>query len=321
VRSAFNPRFDFFEASHDGYGPATHRRAVFSAAGELWLVADHVLAHGPHTAAVQWHLDPEWDVRIEDNAIEATHADGLCAAVATTARRLEVFRGDQATGLGWCSPAYGRIAACPAVRVSRTGDAPFSIATLVLPSRRASGVSINTVAVTGAAAGWYAFAVCITRPGSIDLAMFAIPRDGTGADATTCRPGPTADPATWQFADFETDARFVCVRLSPAGAVRSVSLVDASLLQRLGDDPFRLQLEHAVGDLAVSIDESGLLEIFSSAPLPALGLDAPASPIGRAHLNDSPASFRRTAAGIVVPPARSAGVRSRPAESPVAPPV
>ncbi len=306
VRSAFNPRFDFFEAQHDGYLPAIHRRAVFSAAGDLWLVTDHVLGRGRHTAAVQWHLDPEWNVRNDATAIEAAHADGLCAAIATTAKRLEMFRGDRTSGLGWCSPAYGRIVPCPALRFSRTGEAPLSVATVIVPLHRASDVSVEPVTVSGGPGNdAYAHAIRIVLCDEVALALFAVPRDES-------RPGAPATALKWQFADWETDARFAFVRLSTQGAVRAVSIVGGSFLQRISNDPFRLQLDHVVGDLAVDLEPGGLLDLFSSAPLPAVGLDAPASVINRVRLNDSPMSFGRAAAAVLVPSAQAGRWRRQP---------
>ncbi len=343
VRWASNSRFDFVEGLHDGYGPATHRRAVFSAGGDLWLVADHVLGRGSHTAAVHWHLDPDWNVRVEPTGVEARHADppslacargeaprgpavaapivecaaeagGIRAVLASTARRLEIFRGDDETGLGWCSPAYGRVVPCPAVRFARSGDVPFSVATIVVPAQDARGVAIETIPARGGSPDAYGFAVRVSRPDAVNVALFVVPPDVTARIAMSSGRFPGG---TWQFGGFETDARFCCVRLGPTGAVQAVSLVDGTFVQRVSDDPFRLQIAHAVRDVAISLEPDGLLEIFSSAPLPSLGVDAPARVVNRVRMNDFPLSFRRSGAAVVVPAGQAAAADSRPAETPV----
>ena len=318
IAPALNPRFDFFEGAHEGYAPATHRRAVFADVdGDLWLVADHVLDTASHAASVHWHLDPEWDVRIDAPVIGAAHDDGLAAVLATTARRLDVFRGDAVSGLGWCSPTYGHLVSCATIRFSKSGTAPFSIATLILPAHDRGHVSVEQIPATGGATGTdsaalrggYAFAVRIARPGAIDLALFAVP-DRT-SDAGGSKPR-----RTWRFGDFETDARFVYVRLSRDGTVRGVSLVDGSLLQRITDDPLRLEVAQAVRDLSIGVDPTGSLDLFGSRPLPTVALDVPAYLINRVRVNEAPVSFRRSGSAVVVPPVAGA-VTARTTESPV----
>ncbi len=106
------------------------------------------------------------------------------------------------------------------------------------------------------------------------------------------------------------------MRLSPTGAVRAVSLVDGRLLQRATDDPFRLELDRPVADLALTLDDSGLLDIASSRRLPTLGVDAPGSVINRVRIDDLAASFHRSATGVVVPAEQETSATRRPAASP-----
>src|SRR4029077_2482149 len=50
--------------------------------------------------------------------------------LAVTAGIVDWFAGDEATGLGWCSPVYGRLEKSTTVRGTHEGKAPFRIASV-----------------------------------------------------------------------------------------------------------------------------------------------------------------------------------------------
>ena len=124
--------FDYFDGAHDGYRPLVHRRRVLALHGNLLIVADYIAGSGLHTAAVHWHLDPRWTVATRDRRAAFTvGASGEDRVGLTVARgAMENFTADAGTGLGWWSPAYGRLDRTTTIRVSHSGAAPFWMASV-----------------------------------------------------------------------------------------------------------------------------------------------------------------------------------------------
>jgi hypothetical protein len=63
-----NGRLELLEAQHDGYRrlepPVLHRRAVLRGGGDVWIVADDLIAAGPHDYRLHWLLEDrpyEWE--------------------------------------------------------------------------------------------------------------------------------------------------------------------------------------------------------------------------------------------------------------------
>ena len=157
--------FDLFDGAHDGYAPIEHRRAVLARHGDLIVVADFVDAEGRHAAAVHWHFDPRWIVEVGGRRVTCSLRKGAAIDVVVSDGVVELFHGD-ASGLGWYSPAYGRVEPTTTVRVTRKADGPFSIAT-VLGLDAANPVS---------SVEWLAAATLrIHRARSIDEVAFAEP--------------------------------------------------------------------------------------------------------------------------------------------------
>jgi hypothetical protein len=118
--------FDYFEASHDGYAPLSHRRHVLVMHGDLVVVADLVSGPGRHTAQAYWHLDPCWRVAISGRHVTMCHqSTSVEMAVATGS--LELFRGaaGSSEALGWHAPVYGRIEPTSALRIVVDGPTPL----------------------------------------------------------------------------------------------------------------------------------------------------------------------------------------------------
>jgi hypothetical protein len=120
-------RFDYFVGAHDGYAPVLHRRHVLIVHGDLLVVADLVDGPGAHLAAQHWHIHPAWTVRATGRHVELTHGGTRCDFAAASGP-LDVFTGDEDSGLGWHSPAYGRLEPATTLRVTTEGDAPFWMA-------------------------------------------------------------------------------------------------------------------------------------------------------------------------------------------------
>ena len=114
-RAVVGATLDLFHAATDAFLPLRHERIVFATGAHTWIVADRLTGPagtGRHRASVHWHVDPEWAVAFDGRgAWTLHHRDGSEARLAMPDLSVELFRGDQATGLGWVAPVYGRLTA------------------------------------------------------------------------------------------------------------------------------------------------------------------------------------------------------------------
>jgi uncharacterized heparinase superfamily protein len=125
---------DYVEAAHDGYRPLEHRRHVFVHHDDLMVVADLVAGDNEqHTAAVHWHVAPQWHARVSGRRalfhLQREPPQNIQMVVADGA--LEMFRGDERSGLGWHSPVYGRVEPATTLRHTIRARSPFWIVTAV----------------------------------------------------------------------------------------------------------------------------------------------------------------------------------------------
>ena len=261
-RWAADRSFDYFDGAHDGYAPIEHRRRVFVRHGDLLVVADFVDAIGRHRAAVHWHIDPRWTVDLSGRrvtltlnakAAKATTGDdsaGSALSVVSFVPQglVETFTGDEATGLGWCSPAYGRVEKATTVRVSREGDGPFWMASVfgLDPANPIADVEWMPV---WAEAGtlMHGAALRITRANSTDYVLFAEPssvaRPFQGRDRGPERPAlQPQTPPTWRMGEIETDARMLCCRIGRDRRATCLAMVDGSFAGLAGS---ALQVPHS----------------------------------------------------------------------------
>ena len=215
--------FDYFDGSHDGYRPFEHRRRVLAMHGDLVVVADFVGEAGSHAAAVHWHLDPRWDVTTRARGAAFDHA-GTRVGLSIPHGILDSVSGDEHTGLGWCSSAYGRLERATTVRISHDGDAPFWMVSVFDfdPDNAVADVQWAPVwAEAGAMA--HAAAIRIIRAASVDHVAFAEPVAVAAASS-----------ATWRVGDVETNARMLFYRSTLDGPFSRVALVDGSLARAGG---------------------------------------------------------------------------------------
>jgi hypothetical protein len=208
---------DFFEGAHDGYRPLRHERAVLALV-DGFIVFDAVRGAGAHVAFQHWHLAPD-DRALRD--VDTVRADLGDAAlwIASADGPTELFTGDERTGLGWASPAYGRIVPATTVRISKEGSLPLTIVTAILPG-----------AIRDASAG----PPRIERIDAVTdepdaLAIAARIRRGAAEDVVAAAIGGSGRAAILRVAGFETDARALRVRLVD-GRVHAVTLVDGTTL-------------------------------------------------------------------------------------------
>ena len=150
--------FDWIEASHDGYESVRHRRTLMRTSDDGWLIADEILNNkgheghkghkghkervGRYKAATSWHFDPNWDVEaIAPGTLHLTHTDGTTLWLLHDPGGLELLRGDERTGLGWCAPVYGTLIPTWSARMTYDAVTPFTILTWI-------GSSVSTPLLT-----------------------------------------------------------------------------------------------------------------------------------------------------------------------------
>jgi len=209
--------FDYFDGSHDGYRPIEHRRRVLAIHGDLVVVADLVAGTDAHTAAVHWHLDPRWTVQFRARGAVFTRAGNRHDRVGLSVPGgiVDRFTGDVETGLGWCSPAYGRVERTTTVRVRNDGTAPFWMVSVfdLDPDNPVADVDwVPVWAEAGTLA--HATAIRITRATSVDHVLFAEPS--------------SAVERLWRAGEVETDARMLMYRASVGRPLACLASVDAT---------------------------------------------------------------------------------------------
>jgi hypothetical protein len=251
--------FDYFDGSHDGYAPARHRRRALMLHGDMIVVADLVTDPGParevvldqrgqatsrvHTASVRWHIGPEWKVAARDRSLAMT-ACGERIALLVPHGPLEVYSGDEVTGLGWHSPVYGSVEPATTVCVTHRAKAPFWMVSVfdLNPADPVEDVEALSVwAEAGALTE--ATGIKISRHDSVAYALFAEPAHGRGAMTSS-----------WRIAAFETDARMLFCRVNRRGDPIGLALVDGSIVRS---------------------DRRRLVCVATGCPTPALYLDEP----------------------------------------------
>ncbi len=239
--------FDFVEASHNGYLPLLHRRAVLRRAG-LWIVADHILGDGTHRADAHWHFSKEWTPERSDPAgVELTHCDAAWAAMVSTASERHEFHGD-ADGLGWCAPLYGQLLPSLTVRFSQTGTGPFSVVTAITGAAVPCRLSIEPLHVALESADhWQRAAAVITRGDSLSLVLFATPPTEAAAGR------PSVQRLTQPLGDLTTDARVAVLDISRAGLPRTMTLIDATEASWTGPGAFSVGPLSGAQDLHLDV--------------------------------------------------------------------
>jgi hypothetical protein len=209
--------FDYFDGSHDGYRPVEHRRRVLSLHGDLVVVADFVAGTLLHTASVHWHLDPQWTAQVRARGAVFTRGGAQAERVGLSVPDgiVERFSGDAETGLGWYSPAYGRVDPTTTVRVTKEGTAPFWMVSVFDFDRDNPVADVDWVPVWAEAGAIdHGTAIRITRARSIDHVLFAEPSSGR--------------KLLWRVGDVETDARMLMYRASVGRPLACLAAVDAT---------------------------------------------------------------------------------------------
>jgi hypothetical protein len=224
--------FDYFDGSHDGYRPLEHRRRVLALHRDVVVVADFVRGSGSHHAAVHWHLDPRWTTDTRARGAVFTH-DGDRVGLTVPAGCVDAVTGDADSGLGWCSPAYGRVDPTTTVRVSHDGAAPFWMVSVFDLDPQNPVADVDWVPVWAEAGAIdHATALRITRAASVDHVLFAEPADAAAA-------------ALWRVGEVETDARLLLYRAAVGRPLACLAAVDATTARTKHSDLLHSELPNA----------------------------------------------------------------------------
>jgi hypothetical protein len=235
--------FDYFEGEHDGYAPLEHRRHILMLRGDLLVIADLVRGPGHHTAAVHWHVDPQWMVQSRGRTVTFTTPDMSCQLVVPTGN-LERFTADSESGLGWQAPVYGNVRPMTSLRVTCDGSWPLWMAS-VFGLNPANPVVDAAFLPVAAAAGTieHAVALRINRLASTDVVALA-------------EAAPGHDDTVWRFDEFETDARLLFCRITGQRLAR-FALMDGSLMRRLSEPTSRFETPYRLPEVHVDLQDFG----------------------------------------------------------------
>jgi hypothetical protein len=233
--------FDYFEGEHDGYAPLEHRRHVLMLRGDLLVVADLVRGPGHHTAAVHWHVDPQWTVQPRGQALTFAARDMSCQLAVPTGN-LERFTADRKSGLGWHAPVYGDVRPMTSLRVTCDAAWPVWMAS-VFGLNPANPIVDAAFVPVASAAGTidHAVALRINRLASTDFVALA-------------EAAPGHDDATWQFDEFETDARLLFCRVTGSQLAR-FALMDGSRMRRLSEPGSRFEMPYRLPEAHVDLQD------------------------------------------------------------------
>jgi hypothetical protein len=273
-RAVIGATADLFHATTDAYAPVRHDRLVFATGAHTWVVADRITGRDRHDASAHWHVDPAWAVAPDGHGAWAlTHRSGVEARLAMTDMTVDVFRGDQATGLGWVAPVYGRMVRATTLRGRLRRRPPFWMITTIDAGTPhvEQAVTRRLDVLSGHSAG-DACAVLTRRAHHIELTLLRATRD---RDFVTAAAGPRSTLA------ITTDAAALHARISDAGQLQRVCLLDATVFRFDGAPPVTITCPAPVADLDVRLDGGGAPVVSSTSADAgyAIAVDEPSAPV------------------------------------------
>jgi hypothetical protein len=242
--------FDFFHATTDAYAPLVHERLVFATGEGSWIVADRLAGEGRHRASVYWHVDPEWTVLLDGHGgWTLTHGTGAEARLMIPDVPVDVFHGDTVPGLGWVAPIYGRLVPAPTLRGTVEHTAPFWLITTIEIGSPRVGVSVSSLAdVVSNDAGRSACAVLTRHAQHGELTLFRATRE---REMVTVELEPRGSMA------ITTDAAALHARISTAGRLERVCLVDATVCRFDGPTPVTITCPAPIPEVDVRLGDGG----------------------------------------------------------------
>jgi hypothetical protein len=165
-------RFDFFEASHDGYerleAAATHQRSILFLKNDYWIIRDFVDTRGTHDYALNFHFDGRAKPVIEKSESGIPFVGET--PVSDNGWRMFTFgdNGGWERRESWISDNYGKKTNAPFLRFVSRGSGPQEFFTFMLPA--AAGGAKPEVYETELAGGR---AFVVNYRGYWDLFVFA----------------------------------------------------------------------------------------------------------------------------------------------------
>lgn len=201
--------FDFVDGSHDGYErlaePITHRRQIFFAKPEYWVVIDSLMGQSKHCFDFYFHLPPDLATRLEPNSglLCAGNGDGAGLIIAPlTSNKLEasLITGATEPIQGWVSFFSGEKQPAPTLRYRQQAIAPFQFCAVLYPYPAGTNVSVAVSPLDVALGG---------QSRSSQLTGLRIETD-THIDYLVVEQEPARQHKV--FAAYETDAQLVYIR-------------------------------------------------------------------------------------------------------------
>ena len=234
TRWRVNEAFDYFEGAHRGFPGISHRRHVLLLHGDVLIVADYIGGAGAHAAVAHWHVHPRWRTTLIDRSVMLSASRSV--RMFAPQGQIDVLQADQPSGLGWYSPAYGRVEPATTIRIAQRAQAPFWIATVFDLAAAQDLRSVEFLPVW-AEAGALASSIGLrlSRASSTDYVLIA---EASGESSST-----------WRIAEFETDAHMLFVRTAMERHPDRIALVDGSMVRSTGRHTMQVALPAAAADL------------------------------------------------------------------------
>ena len=234
TRWRVNEAFDYFEGAHRGFPGISHRRHVLLLHGDVLIVADYIGGAGAHTAVAHWHVHPRWRTTLIDRSVMLSASRSV--RMFAPQGQIDVLQADQPSGLGWYSPAYGRVEPATTIRIAQRAQAPFWIATVFDLAAAQDLRSVEFLPVW-AEAGALASSIGLrlSRASSTDYVLIA---EASGESSST-----------WRIAEFETDAHMLFVRTAMERHPDRIALVDGSIVRSTGRHTMQVALPARAADL------------------------------------------------------------------------
>ncbi|MDH7473680.1 MAG: alginate lyase family protein [Anaerolineae bacterium] len=237
-------QFDFVDGSHDGYTrlrqPIIHRRQIFFAKPEYWVIFDLLNGQGQHRFDLYFHLMPDARVSLDPLSgaarIEYSNGVGLLVCPAIYAgSQAEVIAGSLDPIQGWVSRYSGEKTPAPTLRYGKVIDAPTMFVTVLYPSARMdrAAVRVSPLVVTD---GERAFDEVTVTGLRVEVGPYV---DYLVVDRRE-QPGRKA------FGRYITDGRLVYLRRCTSGSGPIKAVIHRGSELRLSSEPWIVRAEGPV---------------------------------------------------------------------------
>ena len=177
------PRFDYFEGTHDGYArlksPAIHTRSILFLKGCYWIMRDRVSSEGAHACNLHFNFHPNANPSCMDEEGEASAAATRVRWNEQSGLELLAFGGEWLAGENWVSSGYGQRVLAPGFTFSARTEGEQEFITFMIP--HAVSQSPQTLVQERSASGGRFFEV--RQPETCDLLMIG---DGSLTESERC---------------------------------------------------------------------------------------------------------------------------------------